>query len=151
MYALELNRRIAVEDSLESLAASPARSAAPRLEKALAPAWWLAAAVIVTAALKLGGTAASEAFAALAGTAALVYLGTAMVSGQLKTAALDLTAATVTAGLAIGGAAPATVLIAHALWGALRSSLTAAGPQRQFPVGWSIFFAASALFASLGA
>jgi hypothetical protein len=151
MYALELSRPIPVDERLESLAASPARNAAPRLEKALAPAWWLAAAVIVAAAMQLGGTAASEAFAALGGTAALVYLGTAMVAGQLRATALDLTAAIVTAGLAISGATPATVFIAHALWGAMRSSLTTAGPERRFPVGWSIFFAASALFASLGA
>ena len=148
MFALDYTQRTAVEDGLEPLAPAPARIPMARLEKALAPAWWLAAAVVVTIALQLAGPAGEAAVSALAGTAALVYLGTATIAGRPGIAMLDLAAAVAAAGLAIAGTAPATVMGVHVLWGALRISSPAA-PGRGLAAGWSAFFGAQAVLLGL--
>jgi len=152
MYAQDCFRQVTVDRTLDSPLTGTARIAVPGLERALGPAWWLASSVLVTIMLRLAGVAGEEAIMALAGSAALVYLGTAAVAGRLGLAALDLAAAVVSAGLAIGGqVGPATVMMVHVLWGALRASAGPAGPGRRFAAGWSIFFGASALLLGLSA
>lgn len=152
MYAQECFRQATIDHSLNSPAKSAARIEVPGLERALGPAWWLVASVLVTVVLRLAGVAGEEAIMALAGSASLIYLGTAAIAGRPGAAALDLAAAVVSAGLAMGGAVtPATVMMVHVLWGALRASAGPAGPGRRFAAGWSVFFGASALLLGLSA
>ena len=135
MYAQNYFRHVAIDPPRESPANAAARIEVPGLERALGPTWWLAASVLVTVVLRLTGVAGEEAIMALAGSASLVYLGTAAVAGRLGPAALDMAAALVSAGLAMGGAVgPATVMMVHVLWGALRASAGPAGPGRRFAV-----------------
>ena len=103
MYAQECFRQATIDHSLNSPAKSAARIEVPGLERALGPAWWLVASVLVTVVLRLAGVAGEEAIMALAGSASLIYLGTAAIAGRPGAAALDLAAAVVSAGLAMGG------------------------------------------------
>ncbi|MEJ2515376.1 MAG: hypothetical protein P8080_09020 [Gammaproteobacteria bacterium] len=113
---------------------------------------WLAAGVLATAALRLAGPAGELALQALAGTAALVYLGTAVISGRPGVALLDLATAALVVGLAAGTAVNAsTVMMVHVLWGILRGPMAPAGSGRTFTSAWSLFFAAVALLAGLSA
>lgn len=152
MYAQDYFRQVTIDHTLDSPAQAAARIEVPGLERALGPAWWLASSVLMTVMLRLAGVAGEEAIMALAGSASLVYLGTAAIAGRLAPAALDLVAAAMSAGLAISGAVgPATVMMVHVLWGALRASAGPSGPGRRFAAGWSIFFGASALLLGLSA
>ena len=149
MLALDCTHRIAVDDGLDALALAPTRTVRPRLDRALGPALWLAAAVAVAVVLRLAGGAGDLAAGALAGTAALVYLGTAVTSGRPGIALLDLSAALAAGGLAVSGAAPATVMGVHVLWGALRAGWNGSGGS--LATGWAAFFGAQAVLLGLSA
>ncbi len=119
----------------------------------VAPAMaWLAAAVLVTAGLRLAGPAGELGFNALAGTAALLYLGTAAISGRPGIALFDLATAGLVMGLAAGSTVGVTsVMMVHVLWGLLRGTAAGAAPGRAFTSAWSLFFGAVALLAGLSA
>ena len=83
----------------------------------------------------------------LAGTAGLVYFGTAFLSGSPARAVLDITAAVAAFVVAYGAVAPAAVAAAflvHGLWGTLRSAV-GAQPARWLITNWTAFSSAMAL------
>ena len=90
--------------------------------------------------------------AALAGTAALVYLGTATLSASPVTAALDLLSAALAVTLAFGASDPSAVAVAflaHALWGILRTALDT-DPPHGLTGNWSAFSIVMAILVLLG-
>jgi len=111
----------------------------------------IAIAVVVYSLFQASGMA-QLALAALAGTAALVYLGTATLSASPATATVDLSAAMVTAALAFSAsdaAMLAVAFLAHALWGILRTALDA-DPPHGFTGNWSTFGTTTAILVLLG-
>jgi len=111
----------------------------------------MAIAVAVYSLLQATGVAFLP-LAALAGTAALVYLGTATLSASPLTAAVDLAAAIATVALAYGATDAATLAIAflvHALWGILRTALDA-DPPHGLTGNWSAFGTTVAILILLG-
>lgn len=90
--------------------------------------------------------------AALAGTAALVYLGTATLSARPAAATVDVFAAVVTLALAISASDPAALAVAflaHALWGILRTAMDA-DPPHGLTGNWSTFSTTIAILVLLG-
>jgi len=90
--------------------------------------------------------------AALAGTASLVYLGTATLSANPMTAVLDLLAAAVAVTLAYGASDPSAIAVAflaHALWGILRTALDT-DPPHGVTGNWSAFSTVMAILVLLG-
>lgn len=149
MYTLNLNTQLAADDGLEPLAPMPAVRLATR--RALGPAGAAAGGVLLAALIALAGPFAASLVLALGGTAALVYLGTAMVSGSWRAAALDLSAAFTAAGIAAAAAGPAvSALLVHALWGILRGACPNAAPGRRFAGSWAAFHATAALLLGFG-
>lgn len=150
MHVLDLTRPIDLVTTGHACARRRILHIAPVFTGILGPATWLAVAVCASVILRLSG-AGDAGVMALAGTASLVYLGTAVLSGRVSIAGLDLVAAGLTASMACGLAEPATALVGHALWGALRASAGAAAPGRRFAIGWSVTWAAMALLLGLSA
>ena len=140
MYVHDLARWVGPGEIRAAALTARLRVAAATLARFLVPARWLAAAVVTVVALRLAG-GGEAAMLALAATSSLVYVGTAVLSGRVVFALLDLA----TAGFIVSGVDPATVLVGHALWGAVRGSLGAQGLGSRFAAGWSVFFAALAL------
>ena len=126
-----------------------ARRISGPLARIIEPAWWLGAAALTTAVVRLVG-GGDAAFLAVGATACLVYGGTAVISGRVSLVLIDLAAALLVLGLVASVVGPAGAFAAHALWGAFRMSVDSAGPGRRFVTAWSVFFAASAVFAGLG-
>lgn len=151
MFALDRSCRLCVHDATLSPLSAGVRGTLARAAQVLAPARWLALAVVVAVVLRLAGAAGEEAVMALAGTASLLYLATAAVSGMRFVALLDLAALSAVGLALIVGEGPASVMMVHVLWGALRMSLADGEGERRFAVAWSIFFAASALLLGLSA
>jgi hypothetical protein len=90
--------------------------------------------------------------AAMAGAAALVYLGTATLSANVMTALVDVAAAVATATLAYNASDAATLAVAflaHALWGILRTALDA-DPPHGLTGNWSSFSTTIAILVLLG-
>ena len=152
MQAIEWTRRVAPSDGLEPLAPTPAHVALrPAVWGAPAPLLWVAAGILATVGLRLV-EAGPEVVAAFAATAALIYLGTAAISGSRVAAALDSAAAVLAVGLVVAGPGPAeATLMVHALWGVLRASLRDAPPGRSFARNWAAFHATASLLLSLSA
>jgi hypothetical protein len=101
--------------------------------------------------LLLAGPAAQALVLALGGTAALLYLGTALLSGRRIVMALDLGAAAAAAGIALAAPSPAvTVLLVHVVWGILRGSWPEAAPGRRFATAWAALNASAVLLFGLG-
>ncbi len=112
----------------------------------------MAAAVAVYSLVQATGSAFLP-LAALGGTAALVYLGTATLSTSPTIALVDITAAVVTVVLACGATDAATLAVAflgHALWGILRTALDT-DPPHGLTGNWSTFSTATAILVLLGA
>jgi hypothetical protein len=144
MYVHNLARWVGPGEIRAAALTARLRVAATTLARFLVPARWLAAAVVTVVALRLAG-GGEAAMLALAATSSLVYVGTAVLSGRVVFALLDLATAGFIVALAFSGVDPATVLVGHALWGAVRGSLGAQGLGSRFAAGWSVFFAALAL------
>ena len=156
MYALNWTRDLTVDDGLAPLAPIDPRAhmaATGRvLHEALAPVTAAVGGVFVAMLLIMTGPFADTLAVALGGTAALVYLGTALISGRPGAAALDLGAATATAWIALAAAGPAvSVLLVHVVWGILRGAWPGAAPGRRFAVSWAAFHATAALLLGFGA
>jgi hypothetical protein len=149
MYALNLNTHLAADDGLEPLAPMPAVRRATH--RTAGPAVAAAGGVLLAALIALAGPFAASLVLALGGTAALVYLGTAMVSGSWRAAALDLGAAFTAAAVAATAAGPAvSALLVHALWGILRGACPKAAPGHRFAGSWAAFHASAALLLGFG-
>jgi len=120
------------------------------LRRSLAFVPGLAVAVAVYSLIHATGM--TEPLTALAGTAALVYLGTAAVAGNTIRALLDLAAAAIAFSAAlyatdISGLAAAFLI--HGLWGTVRSALEPTD-SRAFFSNWTAFASAMALLVLLG-
>jgi hypothetical protein len=155
MYALNWTRDLAMDDGLEPLAPidPPAQMAATGrvLHGALAPVTAAMGGVLVAILVIMTGPFADTLAVALGGTAALVYLGTALVSGRPAVAALDLAAATATTWIALAAAGPAvSVLLVHVLWAILRGAWPGAAPGRGFAASWAAMNAMAALLLGFG-
>lgn len=130
------------------------RSACMRLTLSLAMVVpGLAFAVGLFSLFRIAGADAPLApLAALAGTATLAYLGTALLSANALRAALDLGAGVAAIGLAMAGYDARTVaaaFVVHALWGTLRSAIGV----REAPhliSNWTAFSSAMALLVLIG-
>ena len=100
----------------------------------------------------VGADAPLAPLAALAGTATLGYLGTALLSASGLRAALDVGAGIAALWLATAGYDPETVaaaFVVHALWGTLRSAIGV----REAPhliSNWTAFSSAMALLVLIG-
>lgn len=152
MFALNWTRELITNDGLEAMAPLPATRPLDVAPHALAPIAGAAGGVIAAALILLTGAMATPLTLALGGTAALLYLGTAMVSGQRGAALLDLGAAATAAGVAMLAAGPpASALLVHAVWGILRGAQPAAAPGRRFAASWAAFHASAALLLGVGA
>lgn len=106
--------------------------------------------MLAYATLSLSGLA-QPLLAAAAGTAGLVYLGTALLSGHLVLAGLDLAAAGGAMALALAGGGMETVAAAwrvHAHWGTARS--TPGDPARGRLTNWSALAGGLAILVLLG-
>ena len=105
-----------------------------------------AAALLALAVISLAGSAAVNLFTVIGATAALLYIGAAIVSGRPLVAALDLCAGVATIGIAVTATQPLLpMLIVHLLWGGFRQGWPAASPGRSFVAGWTAFYGAAAL------
>lgn len=156
MYALNWTRDLAMDDGLEPLAPidPPAQMAATGrvVHGALAPVTAAMGGVLVAMLVIMTGPFATTLAVALGGTAALVYLGTALLSGRPGVAALDLAAATATIWIALAAAGPAvSVLLVHVVWAILRGAWPGAAPGRRFAASWGAFHATAALLLGFGA
>ena len=162
MYALNLNwtREIDADDGLEALA--PISLAAPgpaRMRTAHAGHGSAAGAmagamagVLVAVLTMLAAPMTPALVLALGGAAGFVYLGTALVSGRLDAALLDLVAAGAAIGIAVTGTGPAvSALLVHVVWGVLRGALAGAAPGRRFTTSWAAMHAVAALLLGFGA
>ena len=156
MHALNWTPDLPMDDGLEPLAPIDPRAqmaATGRvLHGALAPVTAAVGGVLVAMLVIMTGPFANTLAVALGGTAALVYLGTALVSGRPAVAALDLAAATATTWIALAAAGPAvSVLLVHVLWAILRGAWPGAVPGRRFAASWAAFHATAALLLGFGA
>jgi len=156
MYALNWTRNLPVDDGLEPLAPVNAFAHAPSAARAMHGAWGPAAAamagLVIAVLVMLTGDLAAPLILALGGTAAFAYLGTALLSGRVGVAALDLTAAVAAAGIALAGAGPAvSALLVHVVWGILRGAWPGAAPGRGFAASWAALHATAALLLGFGA
>jgi hypothetical protein len=152
MQALDWTRDSSTYDGLEPLAPMPAQIALPSARFALTPMVGAAAGGITAILISLFGSFGNVLIATLGGTAALLYLGTAMVSGRRAPALFDFGTAGVAAGLAISATAPAIApLLVHAVWGILRGTWSGVAPGRRFSAAWAAFFATAALLLGVGA
>jgi len=157
MQALDLTTTRTVANDLRPVSPATGRGAG------LAAAWrrlacrltrvapGIAIAVVVCSLFQAAGVA-QLGLAALAGTASLVYLGTATLSPSPITATVDLSAAMITATLAFSAsdaAMLAVVFLAHALWGILRTALDT-DPPHGFTGNWSTFGTTTAILVLLG-
>jgi hypothetical protein len=157
MHALNLDwPREFADDGLEALApvSRPSvthtrNSAAPATR---GPAAAAMAGVLIAVLAMLAAPFTAPLVLALGGAAGLLYLGTAMVSGRLDAAALDLAAAAAAIGVAVTGAGPAvSALLVHVVWGVLRGALPGASPGRCFTASWAAMHAMAALLLGFGA
>ncbi len=82
MVALNWTRDLAADDGLEGMAPLPATRPLGVSQHALAPIAGAAGGVIAAALILLTGAMVTPLTLALGGTAAILYLGTAMVSGR---------------------------------------------------------------------
>jgi len=156
MHALNWTRELAPHDGLEPLAPiTPAAHLAAServVHGALAPVTAAMGGVLVAMLVIMTGPFADTLAVALGGTAALVYLGTAAISGRPGVAALDLAAATAATWIALAAAGPAvSVLLVHVVWAILRGAWPGAAPGRRFAVSWAAFHATAALLLGFGA
>ncbi|HRP86733.1 MAG TPA: hypothetical protein PLS34_04340 [Gammaproteobacteria bacterium] len=164
MQALNLNlnwtRELTADDGLDALsplapvavavAVEPARARAARA--GLGPATGAMAGVLVAVLAMLAAPMTQPLIFALGGAAGFVYLGTALVSGRLDAALLDLAAAAAAIGIAVTAAGPAvSVLLVHVVWGVLRGALVGAAPGRRFTTCWAAMHAVAALLLGFGA
>lgn len=152
MYALNWSREITADDGLEGLAPLPAARPLNAARHALAPVAGMAGGVIAAALILLSGTLTGPLTLALGGTAAIVYLGTALISGRRGAALLDLSAAIAAAWIAMLAIGPAaSALLIHAVWGILRGAQPGVAPGRRFAAAWAAFHATAALLLGVGA
>jgi hypothetical protein len=143
------------DDGLEAiapLAAIPRTSAGiEALVDCWRPAGGAALGVGLAVLISLAGVYAEPLILALGGAAAFVYLATALISGRAGPAALDLTAATAAAWLALAATGPAvSALLVHVVWGVLRGAWPGVAPGRSFAMSWAAMHAVAALLLGLG-
>ncbi|MGD8978093.1 MAG: hypothetical protein PVG91_10855 [Gammaproteobacteria bacterium] len=99
-----------------------------------------------------GADAPLAPLAALAGTATLGYLGTALLSANGLRAALDLGAGVAALWLAMAGSEPQTVaaaFVVHALWGTVRTAIGVRESPHMIS-NWTAFSSAMALLVLIG-
>jgi hypothetical protein len=138
-------------DGLEPLAPVPAP--APDVLRiaggALTPLAAAAGGVVAAALITLTGAPGLLA-AALGGTAALLYLGTALLARRHASRLIDLLAAVTAVGIAVAAPAAAiSALLVHTLWGTLRGAWPEESPGRHFAMAWAAFHATAALLLGL--
>lgn len=156
MYALNWIRDLAADDGLAPLAPFAPRAHTRAAVQAVCSTWAPAAAggagVLIASLIMLAGPFAASLILALGGSAGFVYLGTALLSGRVGVAALDLGAAVAAIGIAVAAPEPAvSALLVHAVWGILRGALPGAAPGWSFAASWAAFNATAALLLGFGA
>ena len=111
----------------------------------------LAATVFLMVATSLAaGPAAAEVLRVLGATLAVLYVGTALVSGSATLALFDLAALAAAVTLGLVAEAPEAAYLVHVLWGTVRLSTPAAEPGRGFLSNWATFSGSAALVMVLG-
>jgi hypothetical protein len=154
MYALNFNwhQRSATDDGLEALA--PVRASQPRapaMARGGVPAAAAVGGIGIAVLITLTGAFAESMILALGGTAALLYLGTAMVAGRAGPALLDVSAAVGALWVAVAATGPAiSVLLVHVIWGVLRGAWPGTAPGRTFAAAWAAMNAMAALLLGFG-
>lgn len=147
----ELAREAGLERTQRQRRGIDARRACSRLTASLVRVVpGLALAVVLFSTAQLAGSGAL--LAALAGTSALLYVGTALVSGSLVRAALDMGAgvtAFVLAYQAGGYETVAAAYLVHGLWGTVRSAL-GGEPARELITNWTALNSTMALLVLIG-
>lgn len=156
MYALNHTWEHAGDDGLEPLApfhpATHGNTARRAIHGAWAPAGGATAGVLIAVLFLLTRPFASTLVLAMGGTAAFVYLGTALVSGRPGAASLDLGAALTAFGVALAAVGPAvSALLVHVVWGILRGASHGTAPGRSFAAAWAALHATAALLLGFGA